>query len=64
MAPELWMIIASFASRQSLARLCSVSHRFHSTFSALLYANVVDPPLTSGQSARLVRTPNDAQTNV
>ncbi|KAJ7935245.1 hypothetical protein B0H13DRAFT_2473257 [Mycena leptocephala] len=54
--PELWTIVASFASRQSLGRLCSVSHRFYSLFSALLYANTVDPPLTCPQSWRLINT--------
>ncbi|KAJ6590030.1 hypothetical protein DFH09DRAFT_1307484 [Mycena vulgaris] len=60
--PELWALIASFSSRQSVARLCSVSHRFYSTFSELLYVNVVDPPLTAVQSAQLIKTLGDAQT--
>jgi hypothetical protein len=55
-APELWTIIASFSSRQSVARLCSVSREFSATFSAILYANIIDPPLTIAQSARLIRT--------
>ncbi|KAJ6590033.1 hypothetical protein DFH09DRAFT_220963 [Mycena vulgaris] len=59
--PELWALIASFSSRQSVARLCSVSHRFHSTFSELLYRNVVDPPLTAAQSAQLIKSLGDAQ---
>ncbi|KAJ6590063.1 hypothetical protein DFH09DRAFT_1359079 [Mycena vulgaris] len=60
--PELWALIASFSSRQSVARLCSVSHRFYSTFSELLYVNVVDPPLTVAQSAQLIKSLGDAQT--
>ncbi|KAJ6590035.1 hypothetical protein DFH09DRAFT_1307489 [Mycena vulgaris] len=60
--PELWALIASFSSRQSVARLCSVSHRFYSTFSELLYVNVVDPPLTAAQSAQLIKSLGDAQT--
>ncbi|KAJ7655689.1 hypothetical protein DFH06DRAFT_1132775 [Mycena polygramma] len=60
---ELWAIIANFASRQTLASLCSVSHRFSITFSALLYANTVDPPLTASQSALLVQTLSDEKTS-
>ncbi|KAF7362343.1 hypothetical protein MVEN_00580900 [Mycena venus] len=60
--PELCAIIARFASRQSLARLCSVSHRLFSIFSALLYANIVDPLLSNYQSSRLIRTLSTAQT--
>ncbi|KAJ6593399.1 hypothetical protein B0H19DRAFT_1246176 [Mycena capillaripes] len=62
--PELWALIVSFASRQSLARLCSVSHRFCSAFSTLLYANTVDHPLTASQSARLIETLSDDKTSL
>ncbi|KAJ6593361.1 hypothetical protein B0H19DRAFT_1365470 [Mycena capillaripes] len=60
--PELCAIVARFASRQSLASLCSVSHHFYSIFSALLYANTVEPPLKSAQSLRLMKTLSDART--
>ncbi|KAJ7807853.1 hypothetical protein B0H14DRAFT_3763738 [Mycena olivaceomarginata] len=53
---ELWTIIARFASRQSLARLCSLSHHFCSAFTPLLYSNTIDPPLTAPQSALLIQT--------
>ncbi|KAJ7125225.1 hypothetical protein C8R44DRAFT_914994 [Mycena epipterygia] len=59
--PELWAIIAHFASRQSLARLCCVSHDFYSTFSAFLYVNIVDPPLSADQSSRLITTLSELQ---
>lgn len=62
-APELWAIIASFSSRQSLAHLCSVSHHFYSTFSRTLYEDIIAPPLTSSQSSLLVKTLSDAQTH-
>ncbi|KAJ7823512.1 hypothetical protein B0H14DRAFT_3146038, partial [Mycena olivaceomarginata] len=48
--PELWAIIAGFASRQSLARLCAASHEFYSKFLPLLYGNILDPSLTVDQS--------------
>ncbi|KAJ7503072.1 hypothetical protein B0H11DRAFT_1987691 [Mycena galericulata] len=54
--PELWDIVGGFASRQSVARLCSVSHDFYATFAALLYSNTIDPPLTSAQSSHLIQT--------
>ncbi|KAJ7188818.1 hypothetical protein C8R46DRAFT_1055852 [Mycena filopes] len=57
--PEIWAIIGSLASRQSLSRLCSVSLRFCFTFSPRLYANTVDPPLTAAQSVFLIRTLSD-----
>jgi hypothetical protein len=60
--PELCAIIAYFASRQSLASLCSVSRRLCSIFSAPLYANTVDPPLTSAQSSCLIKTLSTAKT--
>lgn len=59
--PELWAIIAHFASRQSLARFCCVSHDFQSTFSVFLYANIIDPPLSADQSSRLITTLSDVQ---
>ncbi|KAJ6521333.1 hypothetical protein B0H19DRAFT_1204009 [Mycena capillaripes] len=43
--PELWAIIATFASRQSLARLCSASHEFYSNFSLCSTATSSIPPL-------------------
>ncbi|KAJ6554589.1 hypothetical protein B0H19DRAFT_1154165 [Mycena capillaripes] len=61
---ELWTIIASFASRQCLARLCSVSHRFRSAFSLLLYANTVDHPLTASQSTHLIETLSNEKTSL
>ncbi|KAJ6593352.1 hypothetical protein B0H19DRAFT_1089938 [Mycena capillaripes] len=60
--PELWAIIATFASRQSLARLCSASHEFYSNFSPLLYGNLIDPPLTAAQSSALVTALSATQT--
>ncbi|KAJ7807863.1 hypothetical protein B0H14DRAFT_2871955, partial [Mycena olivaceomarginata] len=53
---ELWTIIARFASRQSLARLCSVSHYLCPAFTSLLYSNTIDPPLTASQSTLLIQT--------
>ncbi|KAJ7701990.1 hypothetical protein B0H16DRAFT_1554394 [Mycena metata] len=53
---EIWALIASYASRQSVARLCAVSRTFHSTLSAPLYTDVLHPPLTATQSSRLIRT--------
>ncbi|KAJ7496741.1 hypothetical protein FB451DRAFT_1208649 [Mycena latifolia] len=61
--PELWEIIASFSSRQSVARLCSLSHEFCSTFSVLLYSNLITPPLSPSQSSLLLKTLGDAQTS-
>lgn len=60
--PALWENIASFASRQSMARLCIVSHHFYSVFSTILYADTIDPPLNAAQSSKLIRTLSDAQT--
>ncbi|KAJ7876512.1 hypothetical protein B0H14DRAFT_2714102 [Mycena olivaceomarginata] len=54
--PELWAAIATFASRQCLARLCAASHEFYSKFSPLLYGNIFDPPLTQVKSSALVKT--------
>ncbi|KAJ7125238.1 hypothetical protein C8R44DRAFT_135006 [Mycena epipterygia] len=59
--PALWANIASFASRQSMSRLCTVSHDFYSVFSAILYADTIDPPLNAAQSSKLIRTLSDAQ---
>ncbi|KAK7057676.1 hypothetical protein R3P38DRAFT_2433018, partial [Favolaschia claudopus] len=53
---ELWSLIGSFASRQTVARLCSVSQYFYVLFSPSLYSNTVDPPLTASQSTLLLRT--------
>ncbi|KAJ7697780.1 hypothetical protein B0H16DRAFT_818533, partial [Mycena metata] len=60
--PEIWAIIARLTSRESLARLCSVSLHFCFAFSPLLYANTVNPPITAKQSARLIETLHDATT--
>ncbi|KAJ7655699.1 hypothetical protein DFH06DRAFT_1132784 [Mycena polygramma] len=60
--PELCAIIAHFASRQSLAVLCSVSRRLCSVFSSLLYANTIDPPLESAQFSQLMKTLSNPQT--
>ncbi|KAJ6589994.1 hypothetical protein DFH09DRAFT_1359026 [Mycena vulgaris] len=60
--PELWSIIASSLSRQSLAQLCAVSRRFYSMFSRHLYGNIIDPLLTPVQSTHLMKTLSDAQT--
>ncbi|KAJ7658545.1 hypothetical protein B0H17DRAFT_1096828 [Mycena rosella] len=61
--PEIWEHIATFASRQSVARLCSLSHAFCSVFSVLLYSSLVNPPLTASQSSRLIETLTDGQTS-
>ncbi|KAF8150466.1 hypothetical protein K438DRAFT_1865451 [Mycena galopus ATCC 62051] len=53
---ELWMIIAGFSSRPSLASLCSVSRHFSSLFRSLLYANTVNPSLSPSQTALLLDT--------
>ncbi|KAK7057672.1 hypothetical protein R3P38DRAFT_2842395 [Favolaschia claudopus] len=53
---ELWSLIGSFASRQTVARLCSVSQHFYLLFSSSLYSNTVDLPLTAPQSVLLIRT--------
>ncbi|KAJ7188784.1 hypothetical protein C8R46DRAFT_1341455 [Mycena filopes] len=52
--PELWAHVSTFASRQSIARLCTTSRYFHSLFSPLLYENIVDPPLDRAQSSALI----------
>ncbi|KAJ7496704.1 hypothetical protein FB451DRAFT_1208454 [Mycena latifolia] len=61
--PELWEIVASFASRQSVARLCSLSREFCSTFSALLYSDLINPSLSPSQSSRLIKRLGAAQTS-
>jgi hypothetical protein len=60
--PELWAHIATFASRASLARLCSASHEFYSKFSPLLYGDIIYPPLTASQSSSLMETISNAET--
>ncbi|KAJ7125239.1 hypothetical protein C8R44DRAFT_782672 [Mycena epipterygia] len=60
--PELWEIVAKSMSRQSLAQLRSVSRRFCSMLSPLLYANTVEPPLTLIQSSRLIEALSNAET--
>ncbi|KAJ7017582.1 hypothetical protein C8F04DRAFT_1405782 [Mycena alexandri] len=60
--PEICALIARFASRQSLARLCSISRRFCFIFSPLLYIDTVEPPLTSTQSLRLIKSLSSPQT--
>ncbi|KAJ7188823.1 hypothetical protein C8R46DRAFT_1184134 [Mycena filopes] len=57
---EIWMIISSFAARESLAQLCSVSHEFHSKFISLLYGNILDPPLDADRCSDLLRTLGNA----
>ncbi|KAJ6535089.1 hypothetical protein B0H19DRAFT_1184927 [Mycena capillaripes] len=59
---EIWEQIAAF-SRQAIARLCSVSHAFYSGFAPLLYSMTTEPPLTSTQSNRLIRTLSTAQSS-
>ncbi|KAJ7715846.1 hypothetical protein B0H16DRAFT_1615148 [Mycena metata] len=61
--PELCALIARFASRCSVARLCCLSSRFNFIFSPLLYYNLVEPPLTPAQSSRLFETLSKRQTN-
>ncbi|KAJ6491740.1 hypothetical protein C8R47DRAFT_1214532 [Mycena vitilis] len=56
------MNIASFVSRPSLARLCSISRDIYSTFSPILYANTIDPSLAVAQSSRLTRTLSSKKT--
>ncbi|KAJ7753140.1 hypothetical protein B0H14DRAFT_421564 [Mycena olivaceomarginata] len=60
--PELWGTIATFASRQSLARLSAASHEFYYKLSPLLYGNIVEPPLTAAQSSALIETLGKART--
>jgi hypothetical protein len=60
--PELWGTIATFASRQSLARLSAASHEFYYKLSPLLYGNIVEPPLTAAQSSALIETLCKART--
>ncbi|KAJ7736929.1 hypothetical protein B0H16DRAFT_1573139 [Mycena metata] len=60
--PELWAHIGTFASRQSLARLCAASQKFHSLFSPLLYGSIIDPPLNSSQSSALITALGSSQT--
>ncbi|KAJ6489599.1 hypothetical protein C8R47DRAFT_473342 [Mycena vitilis] len=53
--PEIWSVVARYLSRQSLGRLCAVSHGFRATFSVLLYSDTIDPPITNpGSSWRLM----------
>jgi hypothetical protein len=60
--PELWGTIATFASRQSLARLSAASHEFYCKLSPLLYGNIFEPPLTAAQSSALIETLGKART--
>ncbi|KAJ7605063.1 hypothetical protein DFH06DRAFT_1253443 [Mycena polygramma] len=52
--PEIWSVVARFSSRQSLGRLCAVSHKFWTTISVLLYSDTIDPPITIAASWRLM----------
>ncbi|KAJ7692692.1 hypothetical protein B0H17DRAFT_1200273 [Mycena rosella] len=54
--PEIWALAAALSGRQSTGRLCTVSLRFFSTFSPLLYCNTMDPPLTGAQYSLLIKT--------
>ncbi|KAJ7072719.1 hypothetical protein C8F01DRAFT_1105052 [Mycena amicta] len=56
--PELCALIAHYATRSSTARISSSSRRLCTLFSPLLYQNILDPPLTSVQSLRLIETLN------
>ncbi|KAJ7443811.1 hypothetical protein FB451DRAFT_1189846 [Mycena latifolia] len=54
---ELWALVAKSSRRQSLARLCAVSHGFHTVFSPLLYSTATtNPPLKYKQTALLIET--------
>ncbi|KAF7350987.1 hypothetical protein MSAN_01660900 [Mycena sanguinolenta] len=53
---EVWAIVASFASRSSVASLCRVSRHFYPVFVSILYRNTLEPPLTAVQTALLVQT--------
>ncbi|KAJ6515072.1 hypothetical protein C8R47DRAFT_501885 [Mycena vitilis] len=54
--PEIWGLVATISSRESIVHLCAVSHRFYSIFSPLLYRMTCDPPLTVMQSSLLMTT--------
>ncbi|KAJ7270106.1 hypothetical protein B0H12DRAFT_1094572 [Mycena haematopus] len=56
MPVELWVMVAGFASRSSVACLCSVSHHFCSLFTSILYGNTVEPSLTASQTYLLLQT--------
>ncbi|KAJ7674469.1 hypothetical protein B0H14DRAFT_3067516 [Mycena olivaceomarginata] len=60
--PELWATIATFASRQTLARLSAASREFYYKLSPLLYGNIFEPPLTAVQSSALIETLGKART--
>ncbi|KAJ7072737.1 hypothetical protein C8F01DRAFT_258832 [Mycena amicta] len=57
--PELWALISSHSTRQSIARLCQVCRRFRS-FLSFLYEDLLDPPLTASESLAFLRTYCDA----
>ncbi|KAJ7607792.1 hypothetical protein DFH06DRAFT_1486431 [Mycena polygramma] len=58
---EIWLQVAALSGRQSIARLCGVSHVFHSIFAAILYRNMTtDPPLAWKKTELLVRTLREA----
>ncbi|KAJ7641874.1 hypothetical protein FB45DRAFT_1054271 [Roridomyces roridus] len=61
--PEVWAIVAKFCTRQTLARLCSVSSRFYGIFTPILYEEPLafsfpdwGPGLSVSRGRRLVRT--------
>ncbi|KAJ7276942.1 hypothetical protein C8J57DRAFT_1714128 [Mycena rebaudengoi] len=54
--PELWALIASFSSRQTVARLCLLSRSFYAIFLPTLYSNILEPPLYAKQSSALLKT--------
>ncbi|KAJ6554025.1 hypothetical protein DFH09DRAFT_1318684 [Mycena vulgaris] len=61
--PEIWALVVPLAGRQSLGRLCAVSHEFDSIFSPLLYSMTNSPPLTGTQSTLLIKTLAEAHTS-
>ncbi|KAJ7457458.1 hypothetical protein FB451DRAFT_1274950 [Mycena latifolia] len=62
--PEIWALVVALSGRQSIGRLCAVSHRFYSIFTPLLYSTTTEPPLTAPQSALLIRTLRKAHTSL
>ncbi|KAJ7666830.1 hypothetical protein DFH06DRAFT_1470000 [Mycena polygramma] len=60
---EIWLQVSDLSGRQSIARLCGVSHDFHSIFAVILYRNMTtDPPLPWKRTKLLVRTLREAPT--
>ncbi|KAJ7276969.1 hypothetical protein C8J57DRAFT_1223671 [Mycena rebaudengoi] len=55
-APELWAIIASLSSRQTIARLCLLSRSFNGIFLPHLYSDILEPALTANQSLLILTT--------